>query len=81
MMIEVQLFAGLREVWGGESVTIKFCDDATVADVLVAVEQLLPECESLVRLSRVAIDQQFASTDTPLAGCREVALIPPVSGG
>lgn len=30
---------------------------------------------------RVAIDQRFASPDAPIAGAREVALFPPVTGG
>ncbi len=30
---------------------------------------------------RVAIDQKFAALDTPLAGAREVAIFPPVTGG
>ena len=30
---------------------------------------------------RAAIDQQFAELDAPLAGAREVAIFPPVTGG
>ena len=30
---------------------------------------------------RMAIDQQFAGLDTSIAGAREVAIFPPVTGG
>jgi molybdopterin converting factor small subunit len=30
---------------------------------------------------RVALDQEYCAWDTPLAAARELALIPPVSGG
>ena len=30
---------------------------------------------------RAAVDQRFASLDAPIAGAREVALFPPVTGG
>lgn len=30
---------------------------------------------------RVAVDQQFATADTPVSGAREIAVFPPVTGG
>ena len=30
---------------------------------------------------RVAVDQQFAGLDAPIAGAREIAFFPPVTGG
>lgn len=30
---------------------------------------------------RAAIDQRFAALDAPIAGAREIALFPPVTGG
>lgn len=30
---------------------------------------------------RIAVDQEFAAPDTPLAGAKEVALFPPMTGG
>jgi molybdopterin synthase sulfur carrier subunit len=30
---------------------------------------------------RVAVDQQFAELDAPIAGAREIAFFPPVTGG
>ena len=34
-----------------------------------------------LRAVRVAVDQQMGDLDTPLAGAREVAFFPPVTGG
>ncbi|MBS0319709.1 MAG: MoaD/ThiS family protein [Proteobacteria bacterium] len=33
------------------------------------------------RAVRVAVDHALAAADTPLAGAREIALLPPVTGG
>lgn len=30
---------------------------------------------------RVAVDQHFAAMDAPIAGAREIAIFPPVTGG
>ena len=30
---------------------------------------------------RVGVDQDFARADTPIAGAREIAIFPPVTGG
>lgn len=30
---------------------------------------------------RVGVDQDFARSDTPIAGAREIAVFPPVTGG
>ncbi|MBU6429701.1 MAG: MoaD/ThiS family protein [Cyanobacteria bacterium REEB65] len=39
-----------------------------------AITTLLPSC-------RIAVNNAFASPDTPVRGTDEVAVIPPVSGG
>lgn len=33
------------------------------------------------KVVRVAIDQEFAEYDAPIAGAREIAFFPPVTGG
>jgi molybdopterin synthase sulfur carrier subunit len=33
------------------------------------------------KLVRCAVDQEFAATDTPIAGAAEIAFFPPVTGG
>ena len=43
------------------------------------LQRLLPEQD--FSLWRVALDCEYAAWDSPIAGCAELALVPPVSGG
>ncbi|GAB1479818.1 molybdopterin converting factor subunit 1 [Paracoccaceae bacterium] len=82
-MIEVLYFAWLRERIGERRERID-TQAATVAD-LVAELALRSEGHALAfadRTSlRVALDQELAAFDSPLAGVREVAFFPPMTGG
>ncbi len=84
MVLEVRLFAILRERAGADSLAVELPDDgATVADALQAVARLsAPLADALGALSVVmAVNREYAADDTPLAAGDELALIPPVSGG
>jgi molybdopterin synthase catalytic subunit len=80
VLINVRLFAGLRERAGTDRLQIELPEDAKVADVLAAmattaVGELKPrECV-------VAVNREYASADEPVNAGDEVALVPPVSGG
>lgn len=82
-MIEVLYFAWLRERIGTnrERVTT---EAATVAD-LVAELEARSEGHALAFADktslRVALDQELADFAAPLAGVREVAFFPPMTGG
>jgi molybdopterin synthase sulfur carrier subunit len=82
-MIEVLYFAWLRERIGVNRETIT-TNAATVADL---IEELAAKGEGYAlafadRTSlRVALDQELAAFDAPLAGVREVAFFPPMTGG
>lgn len=82
-MIEVRYFAWLRERTGlrGEQVET---GAATVAD-LIAELAARGEGHALAFADltslRVALDQEMAGFDAPLAGAREVAFFPPMTGG
>lgn len=82
-MIEVLYFAWLRERIGVNRETIT-TNAATVADL---IEELAARGEGHAlafadRTSlRVALDQELAAFDAPLAGVREVAFFPPMTGG
>jgi sulfur-carrier protein len=77
--IQVRLFASLREAtgWSEQLVT-----PATTTRTPLALWQQLElgpgEPPAGVR---VAINQQFASWDAPLADGDELAFLPPISGG
>ncbi len=85
MAIDLLYFAWVREAIGrdGESVD----PPARVTDVAGLIGWLaergggyagaLADVERL----RCAVDQRFATLDTTIAGAREIAIFPPVTGG
>lgn len=82
-MIDVLYFSWLRERIGERRERVE-TQAATVAD-LVAELTARSEGHALAfadRTSlRVALDQELAAFDSPLAGVREVAFFPPMTGG
>ena len=82
-MIDVMYFAWLRERIGERSEAVD-TQAATVADL---VEELRARSEahalafSDISAVRVALDQELTDMDAPLAGVREVAFFPPMTGG
>ena len=74
MVISVRLFAGLRERAGSAHVDVDLPDDATVGDLLAAMDLAPRSCVA-------AINREYADASTPIAPGDEVALVPPVSGG
>lgn len=81
--MDVLYFAWVRERIGlpREQVTSQA---ATVADLvaeLSAREDRYALAFSDLSALRVAVDQELADFDAPLAGVREVAFFPPMTGG
>ncbi|EAQ06613.1 molybdopterin converting factor subunit 1 [Yoonia vestfoldensis] len=81
--MNVMYFAWVRERIGvpQENVQTKA---ATVADLvaeLVAREDRYAAAFADISALRVAVDQELADFDAPLAGVREVAFFPPMTGG
>ncbi|EEW24624.1 molybdopterin converting factor subunit 1 [Rhodobacter ferrooxidans] len=82
-MIDVLYFAWLRERIGVPREQVE-TSAATVADLvaeLVAREERYALAFADRASLRVALDQQLAGFDAPLAGVREVAFFPPMTGG
>lgn len=82
-MIDVLYFAWLRERIGTNRERVE-TGAATVADLVAELEArsdghglAFADKTSL----RVAVDQELADFATPLAGAREVAFFPPMTGG
>ncbi len=82
-MIDVLYFAWLRERIGAPKEQI----DTTAETVADLVEDLKTRSEahalafSDMASVRVAIDQELTEMSAPLAGAREVAFFPPMTGG
>lgn len=81
MIVEVLLFAALREHAGQDRVRVALPEGARVATLRQAIAEQHPALASHLGAVRVAIDQRFGVDDDPLAEVTEIALIPPVSGG
>ncbi len=83
MAIDVLYFAWLRERIGQPREQVD-TNAATVRD-LVAELALRDEWHAAafadMTAVRCAVDQQLADLDAPLAGAREVAFFPPMTGG
>ena len=78
-------FAWVRERIGrtDEELTLP-AEVVTTADLLGWLKKRGPEYEHALaepRAIRVAVDRVHARPETPLAGAREVALFPPMTGG
>ena len=79
--IEVLLFAALREAAGRDRLAIALPPDATPADVRRAAAAANPALAPLLGMCRVAADERFLAEGEAIGDAREIALLPPVSGG
>jgi sulfur-carrier protein len=82
-MIDVLYFASVRERIGlpRERVATAAATVAALADELAAREERYAVAFADRAALRVAVDQSLAGWDTSLAGVREVAFFPPMTGG
>lgn len=81
--MDVLYFAWVRERIGQPKERVE-TDAETVADLvaeLSAREERYALAFSDLSALRVAVDQDLADFDAPLAGVREVAFFPPMTGG
>ncbi len=76
MSITVLAFAQSRDVFGFSGQELPCSPDDTPRTLLL---RLKPDAD--LRDLRVALDCEFATWDTPLGSAKELAVIPPVSGG
>lgn len=83
--MQVLYFAWLREKAGvAEEAVEPPAEVATVAELIEWLKSRSPgHAEALADTSavRVALDQEYVQFDAAIAGVREVALFPPVTGG
>lgn len=82
-MIDVLYFAWVRERIGLPREQVE-TNAATVNDLiaeLIAREERYALAFADLSSLRVALDQELSDFDAPLAGVREVAFFPPMTGG
>ncbi len=82
-MIDVLYFAWVRERIGlsRERLETTAATPAALADELAAREDRYAAAFADRKALRVAVDQVLTGWDAPLAGAREVAFFPPMTGG
>jgi molybdopterin synthase catalytic subunit len=82
MLVNVRLFAMLRERAGTGTVTVEVEDGATVRKAVEAVSKQHGLAELIDRMPIVmAVNREYVPGDHSLHEGDELALIPPVSGG
>ena len=85
MAIDLLYFARIRETIGTGSETVTPpAGVTTLSDLVDWLATRSPgHAEAFADRTRLraALDQQFAPFDTDIAGAREIALFPPVTGG
>lgn len=82
MIVEVRLFASLRQRADADSVEIELADGACVRDAIKEVSRRPGLRAPIDKLKIVmAVNREYAHMDVVLHEGDELALIPPVSGG
>ncbi len=81
MKVQIHLFAAAAQAVAARQVTLEVQEGATLAEVAHELSRLYPQLAQLVTISRWAVDQEFVPLSTAVDSQREIALIPPVSGG
>jgi len=76
MTIQILAFAQARDIFGFSEKTVE-CDPADTPRTLL---QRLQVSDDLTFI-RIALDQEYRDWDTAIGTAKELALIPPVSGG
>jgi sulfur-carrier protein len=82
-MIQLRYFAWVRERIGlsGEQVETGAATVAELVAELIAREDRYAAAFADLKSLRVALDQELSDFDAALAGVREVAFFPPMTGG
>ena len=85
MTVKLLYFAWVREKAGKSDETVDLpATVETVADLIAWLKTRGPEYEEAfarANVIRAAIDRTHVSADTKIAGAREIAFFPPVTGG
>lgn len=81
MKITILLFAGLREAVGANRVEVETFSGSTPQQIAITLAERYPRLRPHVATIAYAIDGEFVAADTQLTDAKELALLPPVSGG
>ena len=83
--MKILYFARIRQIAGRSTEEVEVpASVATVADLVDFLSTRDPSVAAALaerRTLRAAVDQNHVALDAPIAGAREVAFFPPVTGG
>ena len=80
MRVRSLFFASYRDLVGAEEIELDLPEGSTVSELVHQVRSR-PGAEAIPEVPVVAVNREYASTDTVLSDGDEVAFIPPVAGG
>lgn len=80
MPVRVLLFASYADAVGAPAIDVDVPDGTPVRDLIAAV-RAGHGADRLPPRPMVAVNQRYATPDTPVSAADEVAIIPPVAGG
>lgn len=81
MKITVQLFASLRDAVGARELEIDAPESATPLQIAEKLALQYPKLVPHLPSISFAVDGEFVPADVALLQVKELALLPPVSGG
>ena len=81
MKINLRLFSIYRDIVGSKEMTIDVARGATLGDLFEELLHRYPGLKSLEGSVILAVNRDFADSETKLKEDDEVALMPPIGGG
>ncbi len=81
MKITVLLFASLRDAVGASRLELEAPDESTPRQIAELLAESHASLRPHLRTIAYAIDGEFVAGDAKWAEAKELALLPPVSGG
>ncbi len=81
MQIMVRLFAGARDAVGHAALAIEMPEGTTVTQAVQLLVDKYPALNRIAKVSRAAVNRDYAPDDQVLHDHDELAILPPVSGG
>ncbi|MGQ9897430.1 MAG: MoaD/ThiS family protein [Acidobacteriota bacterium] len=80
-VLDIAVFGQCRALIGRSTAPVQIGVPTTAADVLVAVCCQYPQLASLAGCLLVAVNEEYATADTPVCAGDTVAIFPPIAGG
>jgi molybdopterin converting factor subunit 1 len=81
MRVTVRYMGPLRDITGRDSETVEVANGAVVGELYATLQQRIPQLQQFRHAVALAVNCEYAGSETRLREGDEIALIPPVSGG